>query len=166
MGLVSNYCRTWSRLRDADGERAIVYPTGCVSMLTLNKTIIAIQTNLLPAVVPIGQALLIFQQTFGGAFFLAIAQTLFNSSLADALRQFAPEVDIESIVHAGANGVRNVVSAHDLPAVIRAYSQSVNHEFYMATACSSLTLITCLGMGWKKVTKDKGKEARDSTAEN
>jgi hypothetical protein len=113
--------------------------------------------NLPPATVPIGQALIIFQQTFGGAFFLAIGETLFNSSLGEGLRKYAAGVDAEAVIHAGASGVRDVVSTQDLSSVLKAYNDSVSHEFYMAAACSALTLLTCMGMGWKKVTKDKAK---------
>jgi hypothetical protein len=106
--------------------------------------------------VPIGQALIIFEQTFGGAFFLAIGQTLFNSSLGKGLQKYAPSVDAQAIIHAGASGVRDVVSSQELSGVLTAYNEAIKHEFYLATACSAFTLITCLGMGWKKVTKAKG----------
>jgi hypothetical protein len=105
--------------------------------------------------VPIGQALIMFQQTFGGAFFLAIGQTLFNSSLEDALKKFAPSVSPQVLVHAGASGVRDVISRADLPGVLKAYNVSVQHEFYLGAACSAITLLTCMGMGWAKVTKEK-----------
>lgn len=114
---------------------------------------------------PIGQAFLIFQQTFGGAFFLAIGQTLFNSSLEEALRKYAAGVDVQAIIHAGASGVRDVVSAQDLTSVLRAFNESVRHQFYLAAACSSITFFTCLGMGWNKVTKDKAKKEADKVIE-
>jgi hypothetical protein len=111
--------------------------------------------------------LIIFQQTFGGAFFLAIGQTLFNSSLEAGLKKYAPGVDAGAVIHAGASGVRKVVSAQDLPAALKAYNESVDHEFYLAAACSSVTLMTCLGMGWKKVSKDKAaKVATQEDQEN
>jgi hypothetical protein len=120
---------------------------------------------LTPATVAIGQAFIIFQQTFGGAFFLAIGQTLFNSSLGEALKNYAGGVDAQAVIHAGASGVRNVVSAQDLPFVLKAYNESVRQEFYMAAACSTLTFFTCLGMGWNKVTKDKAKKEANKTIE-
>jgi hypothetical protein len=121
------------------------------------QTIIAVQTHLPPATVPIGQAFLIFLQTFGGAFFLAISQTLFNSSLVEALRKYAGGVNAQAVIVAGASGVRDAVSAQDLPSVLRSYNEAVNHEFYMSAACSALTLLTCMGMGWKKIVKEKKK---------
>ena len=111
--------------------------------------------------VPVGTAFIIFQQTFGGAFFLAIAQTLFNSSLGDALRKFAPSVDAEMVIHAGASGVRDVVTGPELADVIRAFAEAVRHEFYFAAALSSCTVLSALGMGWVRVPKkqpDKKKE--------
>jgi hypothetical protein len=119
------------------------------------KTIIAIQTHLPPATVPIGQALLIFLQTFGGAFFLAIGQTIFNSGLVDALKKYAVGVDTQAVINAGASGVHGVVSSQQLASVLKSYNEAVSHEFYMSAACSALTLFTCLGMGWKKIIKEK-----------
>lgn len=84
---------------------------------------------------------------------MAIGQTLFNSSLGDALRQFAPNVDAEKVIHAGASDVRNVVSGVDLEDVLLAFNQATKHEFYFAAALSSATVLSCLGMGWKRIAK-------------
>jgi hypothetical protein len=135
------------------------------SHANLVKTIIAVQTTLPPATVAIGQAFIIFQQTFGGATFLAIGQTLFNSSLSKALRKYASDVDAQAVIHAGASGVRDVVSPKDLSSVLRAYNESVKYEFYMAAACSTITFFTCLGMGWNKVTKDKMEKETNKSIE-
>jgi hypothetical protein len=129
------------------------------------KTIIAIQTHLPPQTVPIGQALLIFLQTFGGAFFLAIGQTLFNSSLLEALRKYAPNVNIQAVINAGASGVHSIVSTQELPSVLKAYNESVDHEFYMSAAASAITLLTCLGMGWTKIAKNKPKDEATAVVE-
>jgi hypothetical protein len=112
--------------------------------------------------VPVGTAFIIFQQTFGGAFFLAIGQTLFNSSLGDALRRFAPLVDAETVIHAGASDVRDVVTGPELPAVINAFAEAVSHEFYFALAMSSLTVFSALGMGWIRVPKKQTAKKEES----
>jgi hypothetical protein len=111
--------------------------------------------------VPVGTAFIIFQQTFGGAFFLAIAQTLFNSSLGTALREFAPLVDAEMVIHAGASDVRNVVTGPELPAVIRAFAEATRHEFYFAGAMSCLTVFSALGMGWIRVPKKQPEKKKE-----
>lgn len=131
--------------------------------LTISQPLVAVQTKLAPSQVAIGQTLVIFQQFFGGSLFLAIAQTLFNSSLGDALRKFAPNVDAQSVIHAGASGVYSVVAARDIPAVLRAYNAAVQHEFYLGAGCSSVIVFTCLGMGWKKVTASKSDKTTESS---
>ena len=119
--------------------------------------------------VPVGQAFIIFLQNFGGAFWLAIGQTIFNKALEDSLQEFAPDADAPAIIHAGASDVRDVVSGVDLDNVILAFNQAVSYEFYLCAALSSLTAFACLGIGWKKiVTKDEKKkqeEARASTVD-
>lgn len=155
----------WLRagLWHADGKSGIT-PLESSRRLTFHQPIIAIQTVLPPPKVPAGSALIIFQQTFGGAFFLAVAQTLFNTSLEKALKEFAPLVDAQKVIDAGAAEVRDVVSGVDLTNVLRAYNEAISHEFYLAAALSSLTVFSALGMGWVRVAPKQAKKEKDSAS--
>ncbi|KIW02542.1 uncharacterized protein PV09_05998 [Verruconis gallopava] len=133
----------------------------------MQMTIVAVQTNLPPTTVPIGQAMIIFEQYFGGALFLAIAQALFNGKLDMGLTEYAPHVDAQSVIHAGASRVRDIVSSDDLSGVLLAYSKAINSNFYLAAACSAVTVLTGLGMGWRKVERNKSaKHARATTGKS
>lgn len=103
-------------------------------------------------------AILVFCQTFGGALFLALAETDFTSSLKKALPIYAPNVSTETVIKAGATYVRTVVPKADLPGVLEAYNEAVSHTFYLAAAATVMLFFLAWGMGWKKVSKPKKKQ--------
>jgi len=100
-------------------------------------------------------AVLIFTQTFGGSLFLAFSQTAFTSSLGQALKTFAPDVDVRTLLIAGASAVREVVPQGSLNGVLLAYNQALNHVFYITAGAASASFVFCWGMGFKNVKKVK-----------
>ena len=121
--------------------------------LGIQMPIIAIQ-NLLPkSQASVAMSLLIFSQTFGGALFLALSQTVFNTGLTSALQQYAPEVSAETVLAAGATGVKGAVSAAVLPHVLQAYTVAINHVFYLAAGAAAAATLTCIGMGMHSIKK-------------
>lgn len=100
-------------------------------------------------------AIVVFFQTFGGALFLSFDQTTFSNGLKQALHQYAPEVDAEAVINAGATGFRAIVAKSSVDGIIMAYSQAVSHVFYVATGAACGAFIFCWGMGWKSIKKPK-----------
>lgn len=92
-------------------------------------------------------AMLTFIQGLGSAVLISAANTIFDDSLASQIRSRAPHVDPATVIAAGATGFRKVVSAEDLPAVVRSYAVSFDRTFYLAVALSALSLFTSLGLG-------------------
>ena len=119
----------------------------------------AIQATLPRDQVPVGMALVIFAQTFGGALFLSFAETDFSNSLTKAINTFAPNVSAKAVIDAGASGVRAIVPKPELASVLLAYNQAVQHAFYLAAGSAAVTLVFCWGIGWKSVKKPKVIEA-------
>lgn len=95
----------------------------------MQQPLTAVQNTLPASQIAVGTALLVFSQYFGGALFLAFGQTLFSNSLGPALKTWAPGVDKELILSVGATAVRTVVSAEELPGVLRAYNQALVHTW-------------------------------------
>ncbi|KAK6063594.1 major facilitator superfamily transporter [Seiridium cupressi] len=114
---------------------------------------IATQRILSPEQIPLGMSLVAFCQSFGGSVFLTFAQVIFSYSLVDGLARFAPTVDIPTVIHAGAAGLRNVVQPKELPGVIEAYNLSFTREFYLAAVAYTMMLVSAWGMGWHSVRK-------------
>lgn len=75
--------------------------------------------------IPIGTSIVLFFQFFGGAIFLTIAQSIFNSHLLQNLIAELPNVDPFLIINVGAAAVRKVVSGPDLDCALRAYNGAI-----------------------------------------
>jgi hypothetical protein len=73
----------------------------------------------------------------GGAIFLAIGESIFVQQLVKDIASMAPGVDANAVIIAGAQGVRKVVSAVSLAAVITAYNSAVTTVF-VSPICSIL----------------------------
>lgn len=120
----------------------------------IQMPLVAIQTTLPQDQSPVGVALAIFAQTFGGALYLTFAETDFTTALKEALRTFAPTVSADTVIAAGASSFRKVVPTADIAGVLLAYNRAVQHTFYLAAAAAAATFVFGWGMGWKSVGKD------------
>lgn len=89
--------------------------------------------------------MVLFGQFFGGGVFLALADTDLSSTLLSSIPEYAPGADVHSIITAGASGVRNVVTAEQLPGVILAYNKAIDNVFvsliFLAQILSSMLII-------------------------
>lgn len=100
-------------------------------------------------------SILMFIQTLSGAVFLTFADVIFSTGLKSLVPKYAPNVNPQTVIAAGATGIRDVVPGQDLPGVLKAYAKSVDHVFYMATALGVWGVIFSFGMGWKDIRKKK-----------
>jgi hypothetical protein len=100
-------------------------------------------------------AIAIFSQTLGGVLFLSLAQTIFTNGLTATLSTSAPGVDPQTVIAAGASGVRGAVTRAQLPGVLLAYNKAINEDFYLAAGASVAIFGFAWGMGWKSVKKAK-----------
>ncbi|KAK3301208.1 major facilitator superfamily transporter [Chaetomium fimeti] len=114
---------------------------------------VATQRILSPEQIPLGMSLVAFCQSFGGSVFLTFAQVIFSHSLEDGLRRFAPTVDMQTLIDAGAAGLRKVVPPQELPGVIEAYNLSFTREFYLAAFAYTAVFFSAWGMGWHSLKK-------------
>ncbi|KAK0716265.1 major facilitator superfamily-domain-containing protein [Lasiosphaeris hirsuta] len=121
----------------------------------MQMPLLAVQAVLPQSQISVGMALIVFANTFGGAIFLTVAQTIFTNSLRKHVEEYAPTIDLQQLLDAGASGIRGLVSEADLPGVLRAYSESVDQVFYLLTAASICAFIAGWGMGWYDLRKKK-----------
>lgn len=113
------------------------------------------QNNVKTNEIPVAMSLLIFSQNIGASLFLSFAQTTFSNGLTNSLPIFAPGIDVQRVVDAGASGFRAVVAPSLLPSVLLAFNQAVSHVFYLTTGAVLGAFIACWGLGWKSVKKPK-----------
>ena len=100
-------------------------------------------------------ALAIFSQTLGASVFLSLAQTIFTNGLVTNLATSAPGVNPQTVITAGASGVRAAVSRAQLPAVLYAYNKAINETSYLAAGASVAIFVFAWGMGWKSIKRPK-----------
>ncbi|TGO32669.1 hypothetical protein BHYA_0297g00010 [Botrytis hyacinthi] len=129
--------------------------------LSMQMVIIAIQNNLTGTNIVIAQTLVIFFQYLGGALCLTIASTIFAAKLKSGLRVYAPTVDPQLVIEAGATAYRNVISKDQVMNVVMAYNLAINHCFYLAAGLAAGVMLFVWGMGWKKIgEKSDGKNVK------
>jgi hypothetical protein len=116
---------------------------------------LAVQNKLPPEQNSVGMAILIFMQGLGGALFQSFSQIALTNGLKNALPHFAPNVNPQIVINAGATGLKEAVAKADLKNVLLAYGQAVNHVFYLTTGAAVAGFVFSCGMGWNSVKKAK-----------
>lgn len=132
------------------------------------QPVIAIQTCLPEEDVAIATAVLVFAQYMGSAIYLSVCNTLFSTSLTEKLAEKAPTMNADLIIAAGATAFRTTVPEALLPAVLKAYVESIDLTFYVAVGLGVVAFAAAWGMGWidtKKLSKEPGGERRSLIVE-
>ncbi|KAH0427986.1 major facilitator superfamily transporter [Colletotrichum camelliae] len=129
----------------------ILYGMG--SGQSMQTPLMVVQTVLPMAEIPLGTALVMFLQTFGGAIFISVAQNIFTNELRNGLAKDFPNLNSTAIVDGGATSIRlpGVLPPGMLEPVLRLYSKSLTNSWYVALglACASIAGSTLVQ--WKSV---------------
>ncbi|ORY11850.1 major facilitator superfamily domain-containing protein [Clohesyomyces aquaticus] len=133
--------------------------------LIINMAHLGTQASLPQDLVPIGATTLLFGISASCAVFLAVGQAVFQERLTRDLSQVVSEKIVKDVIAVGATRVRDVVSAHDLPVVLNAYSKAVTQVFYIPAAAPVLSFILVLGCTWIRIKKPDAKKVDDSKEE-
>lgn len=100
-------------------------------------------------------AFAVFCQYIGPTVSLTLYNTIFDNSLPLQLHTYAPDVNSTLVIAAGATEFRTVVNAQQLPGVLKAFSTSVDHVFYLQAGIGALAWAVAWGMGWQKIDRNK-----------
>jgi hypothetical protein len=109
-------------------------------------------------------ALVAWSQFFGGAIALSLAQTLFENLLRSRLHVYAPEVNVQAIVTAGATGFASVVPPEYQHNVQLAYNDAIAHTYYLGIGVAAASVFTGLLVGSTKAATKKTTAASDAAA--
>lgn len=129
--------------------------------MSMQQTLVAVQTVLPKADVPIGTAIAMFSQTLGGALFISVAQNVFTNSLLKNAKEAVPGLDSRIVLGTGATELVNVIPPEFLEAVKQAYNGALVNTFYVAVATSVLSVLGAVFFEWKSV---KGKKIEMTAA--
>ena len=131
----------------------LLLPQTKLLFLTVSQSYIAIQNTVPRVSIPTAMAILILCQNLGAAVFLTLAQTVFSNSLHSAITKDAPGVSADAVLAGGARMIRTLVSAQQLPEVLRAYSKAVDSVMYLGIGLGGLAFVCAWGLGWKDIRK-------------
>jgi hypothetical protein len=86
--------------------------------------LIAVQTVVRLKDVPVATSVAVFSQFLGSAIFIALAQTVLLAKLLPQLQALNPDLSQGQVIQAGALGLKTLVTADQLPAILSAYTGS------------------------------------------
>ena len=130
--------------------------------------VLVVQTVLPQDMVPVGTACVQFFQAFGGAIFVAVAQTLFQNGLIDSIQKADLGFDGHIFINSGASEIKQVLEqmhrtdAYD--AVLKAYMTGLRNTYYISVACAGCAFLMTLGLEWKSVKKGPNSEEKAAAA--
>jgi hypothetical protein len=126
--------------------------------LGMQQPMLAVQAALPVADVPVATSIIIFMQTLGGAIFLSVGQSVFQTRLVGNLARVVPPAlfDPSEILQIGATDMRTRVPPAILPAVLVAFNDALTRAWTVSVCMSCLTVFGSLAMEWRSV-KEKSK---------
>jgi hypothetical protein len=116
---------------------------------------IAVQVVLSAKDMPTGNAIAIFFNSLGGAIAISIAQNVFSNGLYKNLPLYAPTVPPKLVIQSGATYLRKVISATNLPGVLKAYMAALTDAYVIPIAVGGIATVCACFVEWKSV---KGKK--------
>lgn len=116
--------------------------------------------NVLPAEdIPVGTACVQFFNSFGGAIFIAVAQTVFQNGLIEGVEKNVPGLDPQIFINSGASQVREILQQMGMEqytdAVLTAYLAGLRNTYYISVACATAAFFAVLGMDWVSLKRKK-----------
>ncbi|OQD61878.1 hypothetical protein PENPOL_c014G01459 [Penicillium polonicum] len=103
--------------------------------------------------------IMVMCQTLSGAYFVAIAQSLFANRMLQTVLSSAAHLDATLVLGTGASELQEVFSGEDLEEVIAAYMVGIKDVFAFSLACAAFSVLLSLIIPFKRLpdhgTKDK-----------
>ncbi|KAJ8064946.1 hypothetical protein OCU04_007250 [Sclerotinia nivalis] len=111
--------------------------------------------------VSIATPIIIFAQSMGSAFAIPAAQAIFQSQLIKSLRAFAPDIDPQVVLAAGATskGISSLPEA-SLPEISRSYVEALRYTFALGIPVAGMAFVVSFFMPWFRY-QDAGKKEED-----
>ena len=121
--------------------------------LGLQAPVVAVQTVLAPADVPIGMAITGFAGGIGSALFLAASAALFQNRLVEEVSAHAPGTNMTLLEQGGLADIREKIGSDRLRNALLGYDKAVMQTLYFPVALAVLTVVGSLAMERKSVKK-------------
>ena len=103
-------------------------------------------------------AVLLFFQSMGGAFFVSASEAAFENKLLRELPRLVPDVNPGQVLAVGATGLREAFTPQQLPGILTAYMDGLKVSFALCIALAGISALISFAMPWtnlKEVEKQK-----------
>ncbi|KAJ6190546.1 Major facilitator superfamily domain general substrate transporter [Penicillium mononematosum] len=107
--------------------------------------------------------IMVMCQTLSGAYFVAIAQSLFANRMLETVLSSAAHLDATLVLGTGASELQDVFSGEDLKEVIAAYMVGIKDVFAFSLACAAFSVLLSLIIPFKRL-PDHGKKDKPTEA--
>ncbi len=120
--------------------------------ISIQQGFTAVQTVLSPEQLPIATAAVVASQSLGGALFLSVGNSIFQSKLRQATAaQGVGGIDIKKLIDGGAASFRDLVPPESLPAMLDIYNKAIVAVLGMSIPLGALAVIISCFIEWKSV---------------
>ncbi|KAL4935161.1 hypothetical protein BDV06DRAFT_234609 [Aspergillus oleicola] len=106
--------------------------------------------------------IMVMCQTLSGAYFVAIAQSLFANRMLQTVLSSSAHLDPALVLGTGTSEIQDVFSGDDLTAMIAAYMVGIKDVFAFSLACAAFSVLLALVIPLKKL-PDHKKEKKPVT---
>jgi hypothetical protein len=131
--------------------------------------IIATQTVLSLEDVPVGTACVIFFQSLGGALFISVGQTVFQNGIIRGTHQFAPGLDPQVLLRAGATEIRSALTKVGMldhyQGAIQAYMVGLIDSYRVSVGCVAAAALASFFFEWRSVKDEEAKRKIEAAGE-
>ncbi|KAI1448776.1 MFS general substrate transporter [Annulohypoxylon stygium] len=130
--------------------------------MSIQQGFTAVQTVLAPEDLAVGTASVVASQSLGGAVFISVGNSVFQSRLEALVRETdIPGLDVRKVISAGAVAFRNVVPADELPALLAQYDAALHTVLVVAVPLGACAFLACCALQWKSVKKPPPAQVED-----
>lgn len=120
--------------------------------LSIQQGFTAVQTVLPRDQVSIGTAAVVACQSFGGAIFVSVGNSIFQKELMASLtRNPIQGVDVAEVISNGATAFRDLVPEDVLPAMLVVYNAALRKVFIATIPLAGLAFFTAFLLEWRSV---------------
>ncbi|CAK1354643.1 uncharacterized protein RHO25_001576 [Cercospora beticola] len=117
----------------------------------LQLPLMAVQNVLPEDLMPIGTAMIMFSQTFGGGISVSAAQNVFTNLLLEELDPIFPSLDRSIILSSGVTNVQELVPDNLLHAVRLACNTATTTTFVISIVMACLAAPAALAIEWRSM---------------
>lgn len=121
--------------------------------LGLNTPIVALQTTMKDADLPLGIASLAFGATMGSAVWIVVSAALFQNRLAAEMAIYSPTINSSLLDNVGLSDIRSIVGSDRLRDVLLGYDEAVTQTLYLPVGLCVATILGSALFEWQSVKK-------------